>query len=282
MERKHRATRFALTLIAVAVLMPMILTFIYSLCAPAEMTEYMNSRGNYSDDSLMEVKLAPEQFSLSQYYKILIEDEAVLRLFCNSAMYTVAILIGQGLVIPAMAYALSRFRFPFRDSLFFGIIMLMLLPFQVTMVPNVLTLREMDLMNTVWAVILPSCFSPFYIFLLRQYMVGLPREVLEAAEIDGAGTVRCFFHIILPVCKPIIGCAVALSFADCWNMVEQPLTYLAENARLQPLSVMFNQFSATPSGVEFAGATLYILPALFIYLYFQKDILDGIQLSELK
>ena len=214
MERKHRGTRFALTLIAVAILMPMILTFIYSLCAPSEMVDYMGSRNNYSDDELMEVKLAPKQFSLSQYYRILIEDEAVLRLFCNSALYTILIIIGQGLIIPAMAYALSRFRFPFRDTLFFAVIMLMLLPFQVTMVPNVLTLRNMGLMNTIWAVILPSCFSPFYIFLLRQYMVGLPKEILEAAEIDGAGTFRCFFHIILPVCKPIIGCAVALSFAD--------------------------------------------------------------------
>ena len=282
MERKHRGTRVALTLIAVAILMPMILTFIYSLCAPSEMVDYMGSRNNYSDDELMEVKLAPKQFSLSQYYKILIEDEAVLRLFCNSALYTILIIIGQGLIIPAMAYALSRFRFPFRDTLFFAVIMLMLLPFQVTMVPNVLTLRNMGLMNTIWAVILPSCFSPFYIFLLRQYMVGLPKEILEAAEIDGAGTFRCFFHIILPVCKPIIGCAVALSFADCWNMVEQPLTYLAENAELMPLSVMFNQLSSSPSGVEFAGATLYILPALLIYLYFQRDILDGIQLTELK
>ncbi len=282
MEKKHRGTRFALTLIAVAILMPMILTFIYSLCAPSEMVSYMESRNNYSEDELMEVKLAPKQFSLSQYYKILVEDEAVLRLFCNSALYTLAILIGQGLIIPAMAYALSRFRFPFRDTLFFAVIMLMLLPFQVTMVPNVLTLRNMGLMNTIWAVILPSCFSPFYIFLLRQYMVGLPKEILEAAEIDGAGTFRCFFHIILPVCKPIIGCAVALSFADCWNMVEQPLTYLAENAELMPLSVMFNQLSSSTSGVEFAGATLYILPALLIYLYFQRDILDGIQLTELK
>lgn len=282
MERKHRGTRFALTLIAVAILMPMILTFIYSLCAPSEMVSFMKSRNNYSDDEFMEVKLAPKQFSLSQYYKILIEDEAVLRLFCNSALYTLLILIGQGLIIPAMAYVLSRFRFPFRDTLFFAVIMLMLLPFQVTMVPNVLTLRKMGLMNTIWAVILPSCFSPFYIFLLRQYMVGLPKEILEAAEIDGAGTFRCFFHIILPVCKPIIGCAVALSFADCWNMVEQPLTYLAENAELMPLSVMFNQLSSSTSGVEFAGATLYILPALLIYLYFQRDILDGIQLTELK
>ena len=267
---------------AVAVLLPLLLTAVYSLCAPSEIKEYMGTRGNYNQDQFMEIKLVPKQFSLSQFYKILVEDEAVLRLFCNSALYTVLVLLGQAVVIPAMAYALSRFRFPGRDALFFGIIMLMLLPFQVTMVPNVLTLKKLGLMNTIWAVILPNCFTPFYIFLLRQYMLGLPKEILEAGEIDGAGTFRCFFHIVLPVCKPIIGCAVALSFADCWNMVEQPLTYLAQNADKMPLSVMFNQFSASPTGTEFAGATLYILPALFVYLYFQKDILDGIQLSELK
>ena len=267
MEKRHIATRFALTLVAVAVLLPLLLTAVYSLCAPSEIKEYMGTRGNYNQDQFMEIKLAPKQFSLSQFYKILVEDEAVLRLFCNSALYTVLVLLGQAVVIPAML---------------FGIIMLMLLPFQVTMVPNVLTLKRLGLMNTIWAVILPNCFTPFYIFLLRQYMLGLPKEILEAGEIDGAGTFRCFFHIVLPVCKPIIGCAVALSFADCWNMVEQPLTYLAQNADKMPLSVMFNQFSASPTGTEFAGATLYILPALFVYLYFQKDILDGIQLSELK
>ena len=86
----------------------------------------------------------------------------------------------------------------------------------------------------------------------------------------------------LPVCRPILGAAVALSFADCWNLVEQPLTYLAGQTQLMPLSVMFNQLTENPSGVEFAGAALYILPALLIYLYFQKDILSGIQLTELK
>ncbi len=282
MRRKYAGTRFALTLIAVAVLLPMLLTVIYSFSSPDEIKTYMGTRGNYDEDQWMEVKLSPQSFSLSQFYRILIEDETVLRLFVNSAIYTAAILIGQALVVPAMAYALSRFKFPFRDAIFFAVIMLMLLPFQVTMVPNVLTLRKMGLMNTVWAVILPNCFTPFYIFLLRQYMVGLPKEILEAAEIDGAGTFRCFLHIILPVCKPIIGCAVALSFADSWNLVEQPLTYLAEKANLMPLSVMFNQFSSSFTGVEFAGATIYILPALFIYLYFQRDILDGIQLTELK
>ena len=176
MEKRHIATRFALTLVAVAVLLPLLLTAVYSLCAPSEIKEYMGTRGNYNQDQFMEIKLAPKQFSLSQFYKILVEDEAVLRLFCNSALYTVLVLLGQAVVIPAMAYALSRFRFPGRDALFFGIIMLMLLPFQVTMVPNVLTLKRLGLMNTIWAVILPNCFTPFYIFLLRQGNSGSRRN----------------------------------------------------------------------------------------------------------
>ena len=192
------------------------------------------------------------------------------------------ILLGQAVVVPMMAYALSRFKFKGRDAIFFFIIMLMLLPFQVTMVPNVLTLRKIGLLDTIWAVVLPMWFAPFYIFLIRQFMVGLPNELLEAAQMDGAGTLRCYIHIVLPVCRPILGAAVALSFADCWNLVEQPMTYLTNRLDLQPLSVMFNQLADQSSGLEFAGASLYILPALFVYLYFLKDILTGIQLTELK
>ena len=81
---------------------------------------------------------------------------------------------------------------------------------------------------------------------------------------------------------PVIGAAVALSFADCWNLVEQPMTYLSQQTELQPLSVMFNQLVSQSTGVEFAGAVIYILPALFVYLYFLEDILSGIQLTELK
>ena len=282
LRKKHVISRALLTLVALIILLPVVLTALYSFFSPEEIKAFMETRGNYDASAWMEIKLAPRVFSLSQYYNILIEDVSVLRLLCNSAMYTVAILLGQALVIPAMAYALSRFKFRGRDAIFFIVIMLMLLPFQVTMVPNVLTLRAMGLLNTAWAVILPTCFAPFYIFLVRQFMVGLPRELLEAAEVDGAGTFRCFIHVALPVCRPILGAAVALSFADCWNLVEQPLTYLAGQTQLMPLSVMFNQLTENPSGVEFAGAALYILPALLIYLYFQKDILSGIQLTELK
>lgn len=282
MKRKHLVTRLLLTVLAVIILLPIVMTMIYSFFSPAEIKAFMQTRGSYDAAKLMEIKLAPNMFSLSQYYKILIEDMSILRYFVNSAMYAGAILLGQALIVPMMAYALSRFRFKGRDALFFLVIVLMLLPFQVTMVPNVMTLRKLNLLDTVWAVILPMMVAPFYIFLLRQYMVGLPGEMIEAAQIDGAGPMRCFIHVVMPVCRPILGAAVALSFADCWNLVEQPLTYLTTRTDLYPLSVVFNQLTQESTGVEFAGAALYTLPALFIYLFFQSDILEGVQLTELK
>lgn len=285
--RQHKGVRFRIVcallfVMALIMLWPMVQTFLYSFSSISDMKAYMQTRNNFDMDVWMDSRLSPRMFSLSQYYQILITDNTVLHLFVNSVMYTVMILLGQAIVIPAMAFALSKFRFPGRDGLFFVIILLMLLPFQVTMVPNVLTLRAMGLLNTIWAVVLPMWFTPFYIFLVRQFMVSLPGELIEAASIDGAGTFRTYIHIVLPVCRPILGAAAALSFADCWNLVEQPLTYLTERADIQPLSVMFNQLADENTGFEFAGAALYILPALFVYLFFQEDILSGIQLTELK
>ena len=285
--RKMRGFRLRLAqgfliVAAVFLLLPMIQTFLYSFSSIPEMKTFMKTRGSYDENVWMEGHLIPNMVSLGQYHQILIADNTVLRLFVNSAMYAALILLGQALIIPPMAFGLSRFRFRGRNGIFFGIILLMLLPFQVTMVPNVLTLRSLGLMNTVWAVILPMWFAPFYIFLIRQFMVGLPGELIEAAEMDGAGTFGVYLRVIIPVCRPILGAAAALSFAESWNLVEQPLTYLAAREDLQPLSTVFNQLAGENTGFEFAGAALYILPALFVYLFFQDDILSGIQLTELK
>ena len=274
--------RGLLAALACVILLPVAVTFLYSFFSPGEIKGLMETRKNYDAAVFMAVKLSPSMFSLRQYYEILIEDMTILRYFVNSVMYTALILTGQALVIPMMAYALSRFRFWGRDAIFFLTIVLMLLPYQVTMVPNMLTMRALGLMDTVWAVVLPTVISPFYVFLLRQFMVGIPADMLEAAQIDGAGTVRCFFFMVLPVCRPILGAAAALSFADCWNMVEQPMAYLTTRTHLYPLSVVFGQLQQESTGVEFAGAALYVLPALLVYMAFQQDILAGVRLGGLK
>ena len=285
-HRRRKTGRVISTLVLVIIcaltLLPLILTFLYSFFPMSEMKAFLATRNSYAQTRFMDILLAPSIVSLRQYFDLLIVKPVYLSLFMNSVKYTVAILAGQIIFIPTLAYALSRFRFRGREAIFFMVMMLMLLPFQVTMAPSVLTMRTLGLMNTPWAVILPMMFAPFYIFLMRQFMVGIPPDMIEAALIDGAGTVRSFFHVILPLSKPILGAAAALSFADCWNMVEQPLIYLANQQNAMPLSVMFNSLSSSEQGVIFASAALYIMPALLIYSYFQEDILLGIQLSDMK
>ena len=188
-----------LTILSAVILIPIVFTFLYSFFPQSEITAYLKGRGSYDTTKWLDVLYSPAMFSLRQYYKIFIEEPSYLKLFCNSMMYTGAILVGQALIVPLTAYCLSRFQFHGRDLLFFCILVLMILPFQVTMAPSVTVLRWLGIMETPWAVILPMCFSPFYIFLLRQFMVGIPNELLEAGMVDGVGPVRGFVHVILPV-----------------------------------------------------------------------------------
>ena len=275
-------SRFAVSLVALLLLLPIFITILYSFFSPGEIISYMATRNNYTSGSSMEIRLIPQMASLMQYYRVMITDQTILRFFCNSMLYAAAIAVGQLLVLPAFSYGLSCFRFRSRDIIAFSVVLLMVLPFQVTMVPSVLMLRALNLLNTPWAIILPMIAVPLFAFLLRQYMLNIPKDILEAAQIDSAGPLTCFFRIVLPVSKPVIGTMLALSFAESWNMVEQPLIYLTRREDLYPLSVKFGQLSKTITGIEFAGAALFILPALFVYLIFRDDILEGIQVSDIK
>lgn len=284
MHRKFRriGLRLVLGAGAVLLLLPILATILYSFFSPEEMKNYLATRNNYTAGSLMEIRLIPRQASLLQYWRLMITDQTILHYFLNSALYAVAIIGGQVLILPMLAYGLSCFQFRGRDTLAFGIVLLMVLPFQVTMAPSVLILRRLNLLNTPWAVILPMTAAPFSAFLLRQSMLNIPRELLEAAQIDSAGPLRCFLQIVLPLSRPVIGAMIALSFAECWNLVEQPLTYLTLRMDLYPLSVVFGQLTGNVTGIEFAGATLFILPSLLIYLIFQDDIMEGIQVTDIR
>ena len=281
--RKLRlGSRLAVSLAALLVLLPIVITLLYSLFSPGEIVSYLNTRNDYTGRSAMEIKVIPNMVSLMQYYRVMITDQTILYYFCNSLLYAAAIAAGQLLILPALAYGLSCFRFRGRDTIAFGIVLLMVLPFQVTMVPSVLMLRAMNLLNTPWAVILPMTVVPLFAFLLRQYMLNIPKDILEAAQIDSAGPWICFTRIVLPMSKPVVGTMLALSFAESWNMVEQPLIYLSQREDLFPLSVQFGQLTRNISGIEFAGAALFILPALFVYLIFRDDIMEGIQIADIK
>lgn len=286
MRKKYKPSQILLLIflgiVAIIALFPLVRTFLYSFFAPKEIEAILKSRNNFDDTKWIYASMAPRFFSLNQHYKIFIGDPAILKFFLNSCMYVVCILFGQAIVVPSLAYALAKIKFKGRELLFFLIIVLMVLPFQVTMSPNILTLEKLGLLKTVWAIILPAIFSPFYIFLLRQYMLSVPNELIEAAALDGKGALGTYTQVVLPVCKPIIGAAISLSFADIWNMAEQPIAFLYDKQDLMPMSVMFNTLGDRNADIAFAGAVLYILPALFVFFFFQEDITAGLQLSELK
>ena len=279
MKKRHILLRLILTLLALLILLPLVLTAVYSFCAPTEIKAFMQTRNQYGT-ALMELKLRPNLFSLDQYWRVLIQDTSLLRYYFNSIGYTAATLLGQIVIIPMLAYALSRFEFRGRDVISFAVIVLLLLPFQVTMVPTVLTLRRLGLMDTMWAIILPSLTSPFYVFLLRQSMLGIPGELFEAAQIDGAGPARCYVHIALPVSRAMIGAAVALSFADCWNMVEQPMLFL-KNEELKTLSVFITNAQNYTGEVLFPAAVMFLIPVLLLYLFFNDSLEKGLTLGDL-
>ena len=204
------------------------------------------------------------------------------RYLTNTVFITFVGTFGHLIIASMAAFVLAKYDFPGGKTFFSIVVTALMFSGYVTGIPNYVIMSRLHMIDTYWAVILPAVASPFYVFLLRQSMISIPDELFEAAQMDGAGPIRCYFSIALPVSKAILGAAAALSFADAWNMVEQPLVFLPSQTNLYPLSVAFNQLSQKSTGTEFAGAALYLLPALLIYFFFQEDIMTGIQLSEMK
>lgn len=226
-------------------------------------------------------KLIPEQFSLIQYYDALLRRPKFLVMFWNSVIMTVPIVVGQMLVASLAAFAFSKLRFPFRDQLFFVYIIVMLMPFQVTLVPNFIIEKNLNLLGTYASVILPGVFSTFGVFLLRQFMMYIPKEYCEAANIDGTGYFRLFTNIVLPNCKSALASMAILVFVDNWNMVEQPLVFLSDE-NMRPLSIFLNRINESEIGIAFACGIIYMIPTLLIFLYGENYFIEGIQLSGIK
>lgn len=265
MKKRRYLTALLFAVIVVLVLFPVFITLLYSFSSTDEIRRILGARGRYGNE-FMDIALFPRSLSIEQYQSIFDGSAEIIRYYINSVFYTFTILAFQLLTVPAMAYGLSRFEFQGRNLLFYMIMVLCFLPFQITMVPAVLALRRLRLLDTVWAIILPSIVSPFYVLGIRQSMLGTPNELFDAAQLDGAGTIRCYFSIALPTSKPILMATAALSFAECWNMIEQPLAYLPTKTELYSFSLVFVHWAHKNTGVEFAEASLYFLfPLLMLF-----------------
>lgn len=232
-------------------------------------------------DAFVNLKLIPDWITLDQYRKLLIATPKFLQMFWNSVGLVVPIVFGQTLVATLAAYAFARLRFRGRDSLFMMYLMTMLMPFQVTLVPNYIMIDKLGLMNTHAAIILPGIFGAFGVFMMRQFMTNLPNAYTEAAKMDGAGHAIIFTRIILPLVKPGLAALIVLLFVDYWNIVEQPLIFLKEEFQY-PLSLYLLQIRQGEQGVIFAASVLYMAPTVLLFLYAETHLIEGIEHSGIK
>jgi len=283
--------KFALTLvmgmIAAMMLFPIVVTFTNSLMTEGEIDhnyhligEMINSSAG-EKDGFVNLKLVPDWLSFHQYAEVLIQKPMFLQMFWNSVWLVTPIIAGQVLVASLAAYAFAKLRFWGRDKLFVIYLMTMIMPFQVTLVPNYIIVGKLGLMNTTSAIILPGIFSAFGVFMLRQFMLHIPNTYIEAAKMDGAGQLRIFYTIIAPLIQPGIAALIVLLFVDHWNMVEQPLIFL-EDAFKQPLSLYLSRINEGARGVAFAASVLFMAPMVLLYLYAESYFVEGIQLSGIK
>lgn len=270
-----------LSVLALVMLFPVVLTFVSSFMTEKEIMLNYGMLGQNQISDFVNLKWIPDWVSFEQYAKVLISTPQFLHMFWNSVFIVAPIIIGQVVVATLAAFAFAKLRFPGREPLFIVYLITMLMPFQVTLVPNYIMSDRLGLINSPSSIILPGIFAAFGVFLLRQFMLHIPTAYMEAAKMDGAGYFRSFATIVLPMVKPGIAALVVLLFADYWNMVEQPLIFL-HDAELQPLSIFLSRLQDDALGVSFAAAVLYMMPMILLFLLAERYFIEGIELSGIK
>lgn len=269
-----------LWLFALIMLMPLLMTLSGSLMGK---TELIDNIGPVLSDKTGSVAmpLIPGMPTLRQYLYLLLDTPQFLMMFWNSVALVVPILAGQVLVGTLAAWGFARYKFPLKEPLFMLYIALMMMPFQVTLVPMNLVLDQLGLLNTRSALILPAIFNTIAVFMLRQFFESVPRALSEAAEIDGAGEWKVFWKIALPIGAPGIVSLVILQFFENWNLIEPGLIFLRDREKW-PLSLYLTTIGASNVDIAMAASIITMLPALLIFLYGETYLVQGIRVSGLK
>ena len=277
-----RLVTFFLAILALVFLIPIVFTVCNSFMTETEITaNYGMVFENVQEGSkpyiseAVNLKFIPDQVTFDQYLTVLLKSPDYLFKFWNSMILVVPIVVFQLLVALLAAYGFTRYRGRVREIIFFSYIILMLMPYQVTLVPNFLVSEWFNILDTNWAIWLPGIFSPFAVFLLTKYMRRIPFGILEAAKVDGAGEWQIFRYICVPLCKGALTSVAILVFIDYWNMVEQPLILLSDSD-MHPLSVFLSKINSGEIALAFAVASIYLIPTLLVYLYGEDYLVEGI------
>lgn len=288
-RRKEKFLNIAVTIFALIAallfVMPTILTIANSFMTSTEISaNYGAMLENMTEDKKtyisekVNLKFIPDKVTFDQYKNVLLKNPDYLLKFWNSIALTVPITVFQILLAILTSYGFSRYPNKFKSIIFFTYIILMIMPYQVTLVPNFLVAEKFNILNTRWAIILPGIFSPFSVFLLSKVMKRIPISYVEAAKLDGASELQILTKIHMPLCKGAIVSIAMLVFIDYWNMVEQPLV-LMKDADMHPLSVFLSQINTGDIGLAFAVGTVYMVPTILMFLYGEDYLLEGITYS---
>ena len=280
-------------LVAVMFILPTVLTLANSFMTANEISaNYGAMMGNMSGEGKkvfisenVNLKFIPDKATLSQYKSVLFKNPEYLFKFWNSVILTVPITLFQLGVAVLTSYGFSRYNNKVKNLIFFAYIILMLMPYQVTLVPNYLVAKSFDILDTRWAIILPGIFSPFSVFLLTKVMRRIPVSYVEAAKLDGANEWQIMTQIYVPMCKSALISIGMLVFIDYWNMVEQPIILITDPdavSALHPLSVFLSQINSGDIGLAFAVGTVYMIPTILMFLYGEDYLVEGITAGGIK
>lgn len=276
---------------ALLFLFPTVLTIANSFMSSTEITSnygmiFQNASSDSSDSQngsggkkfiaqKVNLKLIPDKVTFSQYVTSLFKSPEYLLKFWNSVILTVPIVIFQLAVASIASYSFFRFRGRIKEIIFFLYIAIMLMPYQVMLVPNYLVADKLGILGTRLSIILPGIFSPFSVFLLTKIMRRIPVSLIEAARLDGAGEWQIFTQICMPLCKNALISVGMLVFIDYWNMVEQPIIMLDDSEKY-PLSVFLSEINTGEIGIAFAVAVIYMIPTILMFLYGEDYLVEGI------
>ena len=223
---------------------------------------------------------AEGDLSLQPYADLLFDCFVFYPMFWNSVIYAVVITIVQLIVIILCAFGFSQSNFKGKGALFVFYIVLMMMPLQVTILPNYIGLRDMGLIDTPFAIILPAIFSPFGVVVMHQYMKSIDGSVIEAMRLETNSVIRIMLTAVVPQLRVCIFAVVLFVFADCWNMVEQPMLFLKTDS-LKTLSVFITNAQNYEGNVLFPAAVMFLIPVLLLYLFFNENLEKGLTLGEL-
>ncbi|CAN5575882.1 carbohydrate ABC transporter permease [soil metagenome] len=219
-----------------------------------------------------------------QNYRDVFDSVPFLRFYLNSIIVTIARTVGQVAIASVAAFAFAQLRFPGRDALFFILLAGLMVPDQVLIVPRFVLMREFGWLDTYQGLIVPLIFSSFGVFLLRQYMLGIPRDFHEAAVLEGANPFQVYRHIYLPLAKPALAAFAFLALLASWNEFLWALTVTSStDMRVLPVGLaLFQGQFFTNTAVLLAAANMATFPLLIAFFFFQKALVEGVALSGLK